>query len=60
MKKLYKNRKGKKICGVCSGLSDYLEFDVSIIRIIWLIAAFSGVGILAYFIAAIILPYSEE
>lgn len=60
MKKLYKIKKDKKIFGVCAGLSEYLDFDVSIIRIIWLVCAFCGVGILAYIIAAIILPFKEE
>jgi phage shock protein PspC (stress-responsive transcriptional regulator) len=60
MKKLYKIRKDKKICGVCNGLSEYLDVDVSIIRIIWLVCAFSGVGVLAYFIAALVLPFKEE
>lgn len=60
MKKLYKSRTDKKICGVCGGLSEYLDIDASIIRIVWLVAAFCGVGILAYFIAAIILPFKES
>lgn len=59
MKKLYKTRYDKKICGVCNGLAEYLEVDVSLIRIIWLVCAFSGVGLIAYFASAIILPYKE-
>ncbi|MFA5449389.1 MAG: PspC domain-containing protein [Clostridia bacterium] len=56
MKKLYKIKAEKKICGVCAGLSEYLDLDVSLIRIIWAVFALSGVGFFAYFIAAIILP----
>ena len=33
-KKLYKNKAQGKVCGVCAGLSEYLNCDVTIIRII--------------------------
>ena len=45
------------ISGVCSGLSDYFEIDATIIRFICIIAAlFHGIGIIFYFILAIIMP----
>jgi len=59
MKRLYKVRNGK-ICGVCGGLGEYLGIDPTILRLIWAIAALSGVGLLAYFIAALILPYEDQ
>ena len=59
MKRLYKVYNGK-ICGVCGGLGEYLGIDPTILRLIWAIAAFSGVGLLAYFIAALILPYKDQ
>lgn len=50
--------KGEKmICGVCSGIADYLECDVTIVRfIITLLALFYGFGAIPYFILAIIMP----
>jgi len=61
MKKLYKIREGKKICGVCGGVAEYLNVDVSIVRIVWLAALLcAGTGGLLYLIAALILPYKEE
>jgi phage shock protein C len=46
-----------QIFGVCSGISEYTGIDVTIIRIVWLIAMFYyGVGILPYFILAIVMP----
>ena len=59
-KKLYKSRTNKKFCGVCGGLAEYLEIDVTIVRFIWAILIFcAGSGFLAYIIAALILPYEN-
>ena len=56
-KKLYKSRTQKKICGVCGGLAEYMECDVTIVRLIAVFSALCfGGGLLAYFIAAIIMP----
>ena len=56
-KKLYKSRTDKKICGVCGGIADYFGIDSTIIRLIWavLILCF-GTGLLAYLIAALVMP----
>ena len=37
-KKLYRIYDGKKISGVCLGISEYLGIDVTVIRLIWVIA----------------------
>ncbi len=55
-KKLYKINEGKIIAGVCKGLAEYFNMDVNIVRILAVIIGFSGAGLLAYIIAAIILP----
>jgi len=45
------------IGGVCGGLADYFSVDVTLVRLIALVAAFAGgVGFLAYFAAWIIIP----
>lgn len=60
MKKLYKSQVDKKICGVCGGIALYLNMDSTIIRLIWtLLIVFFGTGILAYIIAALVIP-SEQ
>ena len=56
MKRLYKNNADKKICGVCSGVADFLGIDPTIVRVVWGVAALCGVGIVAYFICAVIMP----
>ncbi|OPX26527.1 MAG: hypothetical protein B1H05_02100 [Candidatus Cloacimonas sp. 4484_140] len=60
-KVLYRDTKNGKIAGVCSGLSEYLNVDVSLIRLIWVIfTIFGGAGILLYIIAALIIPHKFE
>lgn len=58
-KKLYRSNTNKMICGVCQGVSDYINIDPTVVRLLWVIFAFSGFGILAYIIAAIIMPYQS-
>ena len=55
-KKLYRNANEKMIAGVCSGLAEYLNIDATIVRLIWALIGLSGAGIVAYLIAALIIP----
>jgi phage shock protein C len=60
-KKLMRSRQDKKIAGVCGGLAEHLEVDSTLVRLIWLAAAFFvGWGIIAYLIAWIIIPEQPE
>jgi len=56
-KRLYKSNKDKKIDGVCAGIAEYFEIDPTLVRLGWiLVTCFAGAGILAYIIAAIVIP----
>ena len=56
-KRLYRVNEGKILCGVCMGLSEYFEIDVTIVRLIWVfISLVYGSGILLYIIDALIMP----
>ena len=56
-KKLYRSRTDKKLAGVCGGLAEYLNMDVTIIRLIWaLVTVFAGVGLIAYLVCALVIP----
>ncbi len=56
-KKLTKSRNDRKLCGVCGGFAEYLNLDPTVIRLIWvLLVFFAGTGVLAYIIAALIMP----
>ena len=55
-KKLTKSS-NRMICGVCGGIGEYLGIDPTVIRLLWVIFSFmGGAGILAYIVAAIIVP----
>ena len=56
-KKLYRSKSDRKIAGVCGGVAEYLNIDPTIVRLIWAVLVFAfGTGILAYIVAAIIMP----
>ena len=46
------------IAGICGGLAEYFDLDVSIIRILWVIGTLlsAGVGILVYIVMLIVFP----
>jgi phage shock protein C len=51
------DKRNKKIAGVCAGLARYWGEDVTLIRVIVLaLALTTGIGILGYFAAWIIIP----
>ena len=56
-KRLYKSSTDKKLDGVCAGVAEYFGIDPTVIRLLWALAVlFAGCGLLAYIVAAIILP----
>ncbi|MCI9124698.1 MAG: PspC domain-containing protein [Eubacterium sp.] len=56
-KKLVKSNQNRLICGVCGGIAQYFGLDATLIRLGWVIfSVIGGSGILAYIIAAIIMP----
>lgn len=56
-KKLYRIKEGKKLCGVCGGLAEYFELDVTLVRLITVVACLcAGIGVIAYIAAALIVP----
>ena len=60
MKKLYKSRTDRKLCGVCGGLAQYLGIDSTLVRLIWaILIVCAGSGLLVYIIAALVLPNEE-
>lgn len=56
-KRLYKSNQNKMIDGVCGGIAEYFGVDPTVVRLLWvLFSLMGGCGILAYIIAAIIIP----
>ena len=58
MKKFYRSSKGEMCAGVCAGLADYFEIDVTLVRLVFVLGAIfmGGSSILVYIILAIIAP----
>ncbi|MBQ6847490.1 MAG: PspC domain-containing protein [Clostridia bacterium] len=60
-KRLYKSRTDKKLDGVCGGIAEYFNIDSTLIRLAWILfVCLGGSGILAYIIAAIVMPVKTE
>ena len=56
-KRLYESNENKMVCGVCGGIAEYFDIDPTLVRLGWvLFCALGGSGILAYIIAAIVIP----
>lgn len=56
-KRLVRPMAQKSIAGVCAGFANYLEMDITLMRIIWLcVAIFTGVGFIAYLVCWIVMP----
>ena len=56
-KRLYRSRNSRMLCGVCGGIAEYFDIDPTLVRLGWaLFCALGGSGIIAYIIAAIIIP----
>ena len=57
-KELRKSATNKTICGVCGGIGEYFKVDPTLIRLLWVVLSLSsaGLGIVGYFIAAVIMP----
>lgn len=56
-KKLFKSDENRILDGVCGGIAEYFGIDPTMVRLAWLlVCTLGGGGILAYFLAAIIIP----
>ena len=55
-KRLYRSVSDRMLLGVCGGIGEYFGIDATVIRVIWAVFGCTGAGILAYFIAAVIMP----
>ena len=56
--KLKKSRTNKVLAGGCGGIAEYLGWEATLVRIIYLILVFTSVGtmVLFYFLLALIMP----
>lgn len=58
---LYRCRHDRRLAGVASGLAEFFDLDVSLVRILWVLSIFvGGIGIALYIVMAIIVPLEPE
>ena len=57
-KRLYRSSVNYMLAGVCGGIAEYFNIDPSLIRLAWIVLTCMscGTGIVAYIIAAIVIP----
>lgn len=56
-KKLYRSSTNYMLAGVCGGIGEYFDIDPTLIRLAWVLFSLAGgSGLLAYIVAAIIIP----
>ncbi|MDP6478799.1 MAG: PspC domain-containing protein [Phycisphaerales bacterium] len=54
---LQRRSSNRVIAGVCGGLAEYLGWDPTLVRIVWLVLVLAaGTGVLAYLILWICMP----
>ncbi len=56
MKRLYRSTRHRVIAGVCGGIAEYLGVSVAVVRLIVLLLAFIGSGIILYVAGMILIP----
>lgn len=60
-KALYKTDQGSVLGGVCKGISEVYNFDVSIVRLVALLLLFAaGVPFIVYIVMWIVLPDKKD
>lgn len=59
-RRLFRNPNDKMLGGVCSGIANYFDIDPVIVRLIMVVLFLgAGIGLLAYIIAWIVIPYPK-
>lgn len=61
-KSLVRPRKGRKLAGVCAAFANYLEIDVTIVRLLWVLLLIPGglPGLIPYIICWIVIPSENK
>lgn len=61
-KRLYRSKNDRKISGVCAGIAVYLNVDVTIIRLLWVLGTFMTVfmGLFMYIACVFVIPEESD
>ena len=55
-RRLYRSRREKIIGGVCGGIAEYSEIDLTLVRVLMALFIIFGVGLMVYIVMWIIIP----
>ena len=56
-RQLFKSNTNRTLCGVCGGIGEYFNIDPTLVRLGWIVFSVAGgAGLLAYIIAALVMP----
>jgi phage shock protein C len=61
-RRLTRSRRRRLIAGVCGGIAEYLDVDVTVVRILYILVSILSAafpGILAYIILMFVMPRSD-
>lgn len=60
-KKILRPKEGRKISGVCLGVANYFNVDVTIVRILWVLVTLFNIfiGLILYIACAFIIPEDD-
>jgi phage shock protein C len=61
-RRLYRSTRGRMVAGVSAGLADYIGIDVTVVRLLWIVAAFvtGPVAPLLYLAGWLLMPREDE
>ena len=60
-RRLYRCNHDRRLAGVAAGLAEYLDIDVTLVRVIWVVSIFfGGFGLLLYLLMALVVPSEPE
>jgi len=56
-KRLQRSRRDRKLAGVCGGIAEYLGWDPTLVRVLWILLTLAGgSGVLIYLILWLVMP----
>jgi phage shock protein C len=59
--KLYRSETNRMLAGVCGGLAQYLNIDVTLVRLFFVLLTLAvGSGVLLYIIMAVVIPSESQ
>ena len=62
-RRLTRSSRHRMIAGVCGGIAEYLDVDVTVVRVLYVLVSIVSVafpGILAYIILMLVMPRSDS